>query len=441
MISRFFGIVALASTALGQSALNILDFGAIPGDYSLDVCVSNGNAIQTALYAANASAESKQVLVPADNDFCIFKVEASYLYDVQFTIEGNLTFTNNMTYWLEVNGQNHDPVIDLSECHGCTVDGSGTVDGQGYDWWVWCMHGNEDLRPFLFKISLSTDIVVDGVTFSNSPSWTIVLDDVVGAHLKNGKVITNVEAQKELFIQFGHWDYKFNHPTYPLNTDGIDVMAKDVLIENFFIYNYDDGIAVKPSDQRDKYTTCTQNIVARNLTVVQSVGMSIGSVPPRTEINCVKDVVFDNIKMITPAKAIYVKSNPGTSGQGIIHNITYQNMYIEGAFWYPIWIGPQQQNQPDGTADTGCSFFYPIVDACPTNPLVTFSDITIRNVTFEKSVTMPGVILCDAANPCTGLDISYVTNNPIDGGYLVQDDYVCLNAQGKFEGNSPEFKC
>lgn len=43
---------------------------------------------------------------------------------------------------------------------------------------------------------------------------------------------------------------------------------------------------------------------------------------------------------------IYIKSNPGTNGTGIIENIVYRDIYMDTPLWWPIWIGPQQQNQP-----------------------------------------------------------------------------------------------
>jgi hypothetical protein len=40
----------------------------------------------------------------------------------------------------------------------------------------------------------------------------------------------------------------------------------------------------------------------------------------------VRDVTFRNINFTTPIKAVYVKTNPGESGDGIIENILYENL-------------------------------------------------------------------------------------------------------------------
>ena len=40
------------------------------------------------------------------------------------------------------------------------------------------------------------------------------------------------------------------------------------------------------------------------------MGLSIGSVPPHKDVNCVKNITFRNIDMPETGKGVYVKSNP-----------------------------------------------------------------------------------------------------------------------------------
>ena len=116
--------------------------------------------------------------------------------------------------------------------------------------------------------------------------------------------------------------------------------------------NFDDAVAVKPINaDRGGFSACTENVVVRNTNVAFGVGMSIGSVPPHPGVNCVRNVTFENIsyqvrqapcaggvasgmmrRALTrssrgcarqhPIKAIYIKTDPGTKGTGIIDNIT-----------------------------------------------------------------------------------------------------------------------
>jgi polygalacturonase len=165
--------------------------------------------------------------------------------------------------------------------------------------------------------------------------------------------------------------------------------------------------------------------------------MSIGSVPPRQGGNCVRDVLFENIVFDEPFKAIYIKTNPGSEGHGTIDNIRYSNLTINNALWVPIWIGPQQQHQP-GKRGTGCSFLYPVDEECPTQALVRVSNIVIEDVRASGGVLMPGVILCNASNPCVNITLRDVVNT---GDFRVDGNYVCVAARGNAVQSLPVPDC
>ena len=135
-------------------------------------------------------------------------------------------------------------------------------------------------------------------------------------------------------------------PTFPLNTDGIDPTATDVLIENVTITNFDDAVAVKPGQKDNKISKCAENMLVRNLTVNYGIGLTIGSVPPSDNYHCVRNITFSNIVFNHPIKAIYVKTNPGGTTSmlpgsgGEITNIVYENIEIHFPIWWNIYIGP-----------------------------------------------------------------------------------------------------
>jgi hypothetical protein len=137
-------------------------------------------------------------------------------------------------------------------------------------------------------------------------------------------------------------------------------------------------------------------------------------------------------------KMIYIKSNPGTNGTGIIDNINYFNIHGRMPLWYPIWIGPQQQKQPGNGSDTGCSFFYPVNRTCATQPRVSISNISLVNVTSVEGISLPGVILCDPANPCKNIKFDNVSNT---GVWLVETKYECHNAVVTQTKTTPQVIC
>lgn len=99
-------------------------------------------------------------------------------------------------------------------------------------------------------------------------------------------------------------------PTFPLNTDGIDIYGRNALIERVKITTFDDAVVLKPS-HRNRLIKCTENVVVRNSTFVYGVGASIGSIGASDNYNCIRNATFENITFESPFKAIYVKSNPG----------------------------------------------------------------------------------------------------------------------------------
>jgi hypothetical protein len=70
--------------------------------------------------------------------------------------------------------------------------------------------------------------------------------------------------------------------------------------------------------------------------------MSIGSISPSNDHHCIRNVTFKNINMQRPLKGIYVKTNPGDHGTGIVSNIQYINFTMNTPIWWAIYIGPQQ---------------------------------------------------------------------------------------------------
>ncbi len=110
-------------------------------------------------------------------------------------------------------------------------------------------------------------------------------------------------------------------PVFPLNTDGIDPAGSNVTIRNVNITNFDDAVAVKPAHNYAKVAKegCTRDVLVENLNIMFGVGLSIGSISPEVgTYPCVKNVTFREINFEYPLKAIYVKTNPGDSGNGII---------------------------------------------------------------------------------------------------------------------------
>ena len=238
------------------------------------------------------------------------------------------------------------------------------------------------------------------------------------------QIRVDVLEQKKLAIKYGKYNFRLSIPTFPLNTDGIDPSGSNYIIRNVNITSYDDSIAVKPAHQGYTISKCAENILAENLTTWMGVGMTLGSVPPNPQHHCIRNVTFRNINFYFPIKAVYIKSNPGNQGDGVIENILYENLWMFTPIWWNIYIGPQQQKQPDG-GGPGC-MLYPLIEECETQPRITMRNITLRNVRSTGGY-LPGIVRCNETNPCT--DIVF-DNVHIDGlfsqfkyGFITENVY------------------
>jgi hypothetical protein len=352
-------------------------------------------------------------------------------------IHGNIIFKANIdTYPFN---QTYPDLWSFFDCHGIKMYGTGTIDGSGYDWWfqsfMFLVNKSKlksDNRPRLVHFAQSTNLYFQGLEFKNSPMFHLNLFDVVNVTCIDLVVNVDVYRQKELDDTWGERLLN-NLPLYPLNTDGIDPSGENILIKNFTYNGHDDAVAVKPANRFHSLANCTRNVVIEDAVVKWGTGMAIGSVLARRFRNCIDGVVIRNVKFENPYKAIYIKTNPGdVDGISVIANILYENIVVDRSIWWPIYIGPQQQRQPDGSGP-GC-FLYP-ARPCKTEPGVTISNVTLRNVEITNTIwPFAGAVRCDPTNPCKGF---LFENVHVKGGLSRLGGFKCENIQGSSRSTSP----
>ena len=187
----------------------------------------------------------------------------------------------------------------------------------------------------------------------NSPQFHIKLGQTINSKIYNLDIKVNTTAQLDILKR----NFLIGTiPLFPLNTDGIDPSGSNYHIYNITCQNYDDVVVPKPAHGDNEYANCTENLMIENITVRLGVGLSIGSVPPNDQTNCIRNVTFRNAVMEKPLKGIYIKTNPGNHGNGIIDNILYENITMHEPVWWAVYLGPQQQKQPD-KGGPGCMLY------------------------------------------------------------------------------------
>jgi len=431
-------IFLATATPICHAKITLGAFGAISDENTVSAAFKNASALTLAFQAANQAPledrDARTVVIPAGTTYHLMPISIAKLDRVTFQIDGNLIANADVDAWpLDENGRVAGALMRFQDCRDFVMRGGGLIDGNGFEWWVLTITGKlKRGRPHLVVMHNMVDTLIEGLRVKNSPQFHFALSDMLNLVVRDLDIQVDISAQRTLLDKHGFWIKGL--PTFPLNTDGIDPSGENILIQNVTIENFDDAVVVKPTSANSGHgITCSQNILVDGARVKYGVGMSIGSVPPSDTVSCARNITFRNVVFDHPFKAIYIKTNPGDQGTGIVEHVLYENMIINHPLWWAIYIGPQQHIQPQGPV----CFFYPIDPRCPTEPRITIRDVTLRNIQVRDGLLSPGVIRCDEANPCT--DIRF--ENVVARGGLSGLPYICENVTGTVTGSSPEPGC
>ena len=177
MKTRQFGLLSAVSLLLPLAfAHNIVDFGALADNDLLYAEQHNANAFNEALVAANFTADDRVVYVPANMTFHTMPIYANYLRNVTIRIDGTIKFSKRHREWSMRSESAYHDCIQFKDGENIRIVGNGTIDGQGYMWWVreW-LSLNKHKRPVLLKMQRVRNIEITGVRWLNSPRFNIWL--------------------------------------------------------------------------------------------------------------------------------------------------------------------------------------------------------------------------------------------------------------------------
>jgi polygalacturonase len=244
-----------------------------------------------------------------------------------------------LTRWEGILLYNYSPLIYANQQTDIAVTGKGVIDGNGKDGMyqfvrkrggpdnsalhevdrraLWKMGADKTpvekrvfgeghyLRPGGLEPYDCTNVLIEGVTVTNMPFWT------VHPIFCRNVTVRDVKIQSETG-----------------NNDGCDPdSCRDVLIEGCFFKTGDDGIAIKSGRDWDAWTVgrpC-ENIVVRKCTFAGKLyGLAIGS----EMSGDVRNVYAQDCKSIAGRAAIYTKGNLDRGG--VVENVWVRRFTIEG---------------------------------------------------------------------------------------------------------------
>lgn len=164
----------------------------------------------------------------------------------------------------------------------------------------------EFLRPNLLVFNQCKKVMLEGVTFQNSPAWCLhplMCEDLT---------VRNVQVK---------------NPWYAQNGDGIDVEScKNVLIENSVFDVGDDGICIKSGRDAEgrKRGMPTENVIIRNCTVYHAHG---GFVVGSEMSGGARNIYVDDCSFIGTDIGLRFKTTRGRGG--IVENIFMNNINMK----------------------------------------------------------------------------------------------------------------
>ena len=313
---------------ISSNKVSILSFGAV-GD-SLTDCKP---AFDKAMHACKEQGGAR-IVVPAGTYYLDGPIHLVSNVCLELQKGSRLKFSSNpasylpavLTSWEGTFLYNYSPFIYGYQLNNVSIIGEGVIDGNAantFNKWAdiddvdqqksrEMNHGSTPvgerifgeghfLRPQLIQLFECKNILVEGVTMTDSPFWCL--------HLLKSE---NITVRKVKYHSFNK------------NNDGIDPeYSRNILIEDVDFDNADDNVAIKAGRDNEGWATATpsENILIRNCRFKGLHALVIGS-----EMSAgVQNVFVENCTYGGYLKrGIYLKSNPDRGG--FIKNIYVKNV-------------------------------------------------------------------------------------------------------------------
>jgi polygalacturonase len=340
-----------------RCSYNVRDYGAAGDGKTLDT-----HAIQVALDACEAGGGGT-VFFPAGrylSGSLVLHSNVTLYIDAGAVLLGSV---NPMDYpvifsrWEGRAQETHAPLIGGHGLSNIAVAGRGMVDGCGQGWWQRYFAGTLDYpRPRLISFDGCSNVLVEGLTITQSPSWSIHPLRCDNVTLKGLTIL--------------------NPPDSP-NTDGLDLdSCSSVHIADCYVDVGDDCIALKSGieSQAPGDRLPCQNITITNCTLAHGHG---GVVIGSEMSGDVRNVVISNCVFAGTDRGIRLKSRRRRGG--IVENILATNLVMTGVLC-PFTLNLHYHVGARGDAEVSDKAAHPITDGTPRFRGIHFSHITARDV-------------------------------------------------------------
>lgn len=398
--------------------VSIVSFGAVKGNKE-----KNSQAISQAIDKVN-NAGGGTVIVPK-GEWITGKIHFKSNVNLHLEKGALLLFSENSndylpavhTTWEGMECYNYSPLIYAYKCKNIAITGQGEVKAKMDVWQKWfarpkghmeslkrlynlfsyykpveerqMVNDSAHFRPQFIQFNRCENVLMDGISVTNSPFWTI------HPYLSNNVVIRNIKI-----FAHGH------------NNDGVDPeMCQNVLIENCIFDQGDDAISIKSGRNQDAWRldSPSKNIVIRNCTVKNGHQLvALGS-----ELSGgIENVFIDNCKVIDGAKLnhlLFIKTNERRGG------------YVNNIFMSNITSGKIDL----GILGIETDVLYQWRDLVPTieRKLTPIKNVYLNNVK-ATNVKFVSRILGQKELPIENIFLSNVTADTIQGNKYIHENLL-----------------
>ncbi|XP_062234021.1 polygalacturonase At1g48100-like [Phragmites australis] len=380
--------VPTVSPPSSSATFSVTHYGAV-GDGTTDDTKAFADA-----WSAACGVGASTVVVPASYVFLVGPItftgdscEANTVFQVDGTILADTGSTawhsGDVTQWLE-----------FKNVRGLTIQGSGTVDGHGSQWWSG-RDGDDDAtreldpdrvgtsnRPTAVRVYQGANVTVTGITIRNSAKFHLTFDTCRDVEV-HGVAVSS--------------------PGDSPNTDGIHLTGSvGVSIHNTTLACGDDCISIQDG--------CS-DVFIRNVKCGPGHGISIGGLGKGGATAVVSDVSVQDVTLNQTMTGVRIKTWQG--GSGSVTNVRFSNVQVSGVK-IPIAIDQYYCDHTTCTNQTSA---------------VAVSGVAYQGVAGTYT-ERPVYLACSDAAPCSGIHLADIQLAPVkDGGYHLHGPF-CWKAYG-----------
>ena len=371
--------VTIQNITTKSCIFNVMEYGAKGDGKTLD-----SHAIASAIVDAKKTTGCT-VLFPSNHVFLSAPINLTSYTTLHIAANATLRFPSDRSLHpliedTRFGGLRYQPLLFCEfNCPNVTIEGTGTIDGDGAGWWPAVPSGmgpsKGKIPPFTFECTMCNNLNVVEISVTQCPFTCL--------HAHNS---TNVKMS-QLIV------------TNPIDSPNTACVYLDsvtnAMVTNSKFSCGDDHITILAQTRE------TFNVVVENSTFYHGQGLTLGS----QVYHGMTNVTYRNIVMIGALTGIRMKAQRSRGGN--IVNLTYENIQLRSV---GIMTSVELDYKHDG-----------VVSSNPPK----FDGVTLRNITGWGDLA--SVIQCVPESPCTGWVLEDVF---ADGTSEVVLPYYCENFQG-----------